>query len=142
MKQTQGKEKGQKKKEATRPLEESKCYNKSTARNCGRPEMQKKDQVQYQKKGSEKRKLLRNLSVHVGVLSMVASGDTAVGTDDEIVVVCNHLQRGRAAQQNCASRFRDVAMHEWDHKIVHVGHDKNPLEFNEEHLLYALCDTG
>lgn len=115
----------------------------STARNRGRPQKcRKKERVEYQQKGSEKRKLLRNLSVHVGVLSRVASGDAAVGTDDEIVVVCNHLRRGRAAQQNCASRFRDVAMHEWDHKIVHVGHDKNPLEFDEEHLLYALCDTG
>lgn len=91
----------------------------------------------------EKRKSLRNLSEHVGVLSVVASGDAAVGTDDEIVVAPNHLRRGRAAQQIfCASRFRDVAVHEWDHKIVHVGHDKNPLEFDEEHLLYALCDTG
>lgn len=90
----------------------------------------------------EKRKSLRNLSEHVGVLSVVASGDAAVGTD-EIVVAPNHLRRGRAAQQIfCASRFRDVAVHEWDHKIVHVGHDKNPLEFDEEHLLYALCDTG
>lgn len=121
----------------------SECYDKSTERNCGRPQMQKRTSRISTEGFREKRKLLRNLSEHVGVLSMVASGDAAVRTDDEIVVVSNHLRRGRAAQQIfCASRFRDVAVHEWDHKIVHVGHDKNPLEFDEEHLLYALCDTG